>query len=76
MQSIELSNPFNETLYVNLFIGRNTVDSIDEVSRVNHYLQHEDQVELLKQAIGTEYEETLINQINSRLNNTRQFELY
>lgn len=34
-QSLELKNPFNETLYVNLFIGRNTVDGSDEAERVS-----------------------------------------
>lgn len=30
-KSLKVVNPFNETLYVNLFIGRNTVESVDEV---------------------------------------------
>lgn len=40
-RSLELQNPFNETLYVNLFIGRNTVEANHEVERVNNYQRHQ-----------------------------------
>ena len=39
-RSLELQNPFNETLFVNLFIGRNTIEANDEVERLNNYQRH------------------------------------
>lgn len=55
-RDLELKNPFNETLYVNLFIGRNTVEANDEVQRLNNYQRHKGQIELLEHAKGTKYE--------------------
>ena len=34
---LELFNPFNETIFVNLFIGRNTVKMNEEIKRINEY---------------------------------------
>ena len=36
-QDLELFNPFNETIFVNLFIGRNTVKMNEEIKRINEY---------------------------------------
>lgn len=75
-RALELQNPFNETLYVNLFIGRNTMEANDEVKRLNNYQKHQGQVELLEHAKGTKYERELADEIQTRLNETRQFETY
>ena len=75
-RTLELQNPFNETLYVNLFIGRNTVEANDEVQRLNNYQRHQGQVELLEHAKGTKYERELLDEIQNRLNMTKQFEMY
>ncbi len=72
-KSLKVENPFNETLYVNLFIGRNTVETNDEVQRLNNYQRHKGQLELLSRAKGTKYERELINEINDRLNATGMF---
>lgn len=34
-ERLEVFNPFNETLYFKLFIGRSTHESLDELSRIN-----------------------------------------
>lgn len=71
-RALELENPFNETLYVNLFIGHNTVESNDEVERLNNYQLHRGQLELLSHAKGTKYEQELLDEIQSRLNETEK----
>ena len=61
--SLVLQNPFNETLYINLFIGRNTIEANDEVTRLNNYQKHHGQLELLPHAKGTKYERELLTEI-------------
>ena len=63
-QSLELQNPFNETLYINLFIGRNTIEANSEVQRLNNYQRHRGQLELLPHAKGTKYESELVAEIS------------
>lgn len=62
--SMALQNPFNETLYVNLFIGRNTIEANDEVQRLNNYQRHYGQLELLPHAKGTKYEREILADIH------------
>ena len=38
---LELFNPFDETIFLNLFIGRNTVKMNEEIKRINEYKIYE-----------------------------------
>ena len=73
-RSLELKNPFNETLFVNLFIGRNTIEANNEVERLNNYQRHQGQIELLEHAKGTKYERELMDDIQNRIHETREFD--
>ena len=34
-RNLNLYNPFNETIFVNIFVGRNTIQMIDQTKRIN-----------------------------------------